>query len=141
MPTFVGPLKCALQLGGDRTAFPSAGFGHVYGATVHAVVVPLEPISEEELVEFCRQYIAGYKLPKAMTFSETELPKSGPGKILAASCVSSSGKANNAISTERAARTPGAGLRPRLRALRYLPKSPIIQYSCRIPRSPIPTIL
>ncbi len=48
MPTFVGPLKCALQLGGDRTAFPSAGFGHVYGATVHAVVVPLEPISEEE---------------------------------------------------------------------------------------------
>lgn len=53
-----------------------------WGEAVHAVVVPREAISAEELIEFCRQYIASYKLPKAITFSETELPKSGPGKIL-----------------------------------------------------------
>jgi long-chain acyl-CoA synthetase len=53
-----------------------------WGEAVHAVVVPREPVGEEELVEFCRQHIAGYKLPKSITFSETELPKSGPGKIL-----------------------------------------------------------
>jgi len=53
-----------------------------WGEAVHAVVVPRESISAEELIEFCREHIAGYKLPKAITFSETELPKSGPGKIL-----------------------------------------------------------
>lgn len=53
-----------------------------WGEAVHAVVVPREAIGEEELVEFCREHIAGYKLPKSITFSETELPKSGPGKIL-----------------------------------------------------------
>ena len=53
-----------------------------WGEAVHAVVVPREAIGEEELVEFCRQHIAGYKLPKSISFSETELPKSGPGKIL-----------------------------------------------------------
>ncbi len=53
-----------------------------WGEAVHAVVVPREPVSAEELIEFCRLHIAGYKLPKAISFSETELPKSGPGKIL-----------------------------------------------------------
>ena len=49
---------------------------------MHAVVVQREAVTAEELIEFCRDHIAGYKLPKAITFSETELPKSGPGKIL-----------------------------------------------------------
>ena len=53
-----------------------------WGEAVHAVVVLREAVSAEELIDFCRQHIAGYKLPKAITFSETELPKSGPGKIL-----------------------------------------------------------
>jgi long-chain acyl-CoA synthetase len=53
-----------------------------WGEAVHAVVVCRAPVSAEELIEFCREHIAGYKLPKAITFSETELPKSGPGKIL-----------------------------------------------------------
>jgi len=53
-----------------------------WGEAVHAVVVQREPVSADELIEFCRQHIAGYKLPKGVTFSETELPKSGPGKIL-----------------------------------------------------------
>ena len=53
-----------------------------WGEVVHAVVVQREPVSADDLIEFCRQHIAGYKLPKGVTFSETELPKSGPGKIL-----------------------------------------------------------
>jgi len=53
-----------------------------WGEAVHAVIVPREPVGAEELIEFCRQHIAAYKLPKAITFSETELPKSGPGKVL-----------------------------------------------------------
>ena len=53
-----------------------------WGEAVHAIVVAREVVEAEDLIEFCRQQIAGYKLPKAITFSETELPKSGPGKIL-----------------------------------------------------------
>jgi len=53
-----------------------------WGEAVHAVVVLREPVSVDELLGFCREFIAGYKLPKNITFSEQELPKSGPGKIL-----------------------------------------------------------
>ena len=53
-----------------------------WGEAVHAVVVQREPVSVDELIEFCREHIAGYKLPKGITFSATELPKSGPGKVL-----------------------------------------------------------
>ena len=53
-----------------------------WGEAVHAVVVPRETVTPEELIEFCRERIAGYKLPKAITLSAEELPKSGPGKIL-----------------------------------------------------------
>ncbi len=53
-----------------------------WGEAVHAVVVPRDPVTPEELIDFCREHIAGYKLPKAITLSNEELPKSGPGKIL-----------------------------------------------------------
>ncbi len=53
-----------------------------WGEAVHAVVVPRESVTPEELIAFCRERIAGYKLPKAITLSTEELPKSGPGKIL-----------------------------------------------------------
>ncbi|MGB5576292.1 MAG: long-chain-fatty-acid--CoA ligase [Woeseiaceae bacterium] len=53
-----------------------------WGEAVHAVVVPRGKITSEELIVFCRTQIAGYKLPKAITLSDEELPKSGPGKIL-----------------------------------------------------------
>ena len=53
-----------------------------WGEAVHAVVVPRTDVTPEELVEFCRGKIAGYKLPKSITLSAEELPKSGPGKIL-----------------------------------------------------------
>lgn len=53
-----------------------------WGEAVHAVVVPREEVTAEDLISHCRGLIAGYKLPKAITFSDTELPKSGPGKVL-----------------------------------------------------------
>ena len=53
-----------------------------WGEAVHAVVVPRKSVSETDLIDFCREQIAGYKLPKRISFSEQELPKSGPGKIL-----------------------------------------------------------
>jgi long-chain acyl-CoA synthetase len=53
-----------------------------WGEAVHAVVVPREAVTADELIEFCRERIAGYKLPKAITLSAEELPKSGPGKVL-----------------------------------------------------------
>jgi long-chain acyl-CoA synthetase len=53
-----------------------------WGEAVHAVIVPREEVSAEELIESCRKLIAGYKIPKAISFSAQELPKSGPGKIL-----------------------------------------------------------
>lgn len=53
-----------------------------WGEAVHAVVVPRSAVTPEELIVFCREHIAGYKLPKEITMSDEELPKSGPGKIL-----------------------------------------------------------
>ena len=54
-----------------------------WGEIVHAVV-SLEPgqsVTEEELVEHCRQHIAGYKCPRGLTIWDA-LPLSGAGKLL-----------------------------------------------------------
>ena len=57
-----------------------------FGETVHAEVVPKPgaTITEDELIEHCRAHIAGYKLPRSVTFraADDPLPKSGAGKIL-----------------------------------------------------------
>jgi acyl-CoA synthetase (AMP-forming)/AMP-acid ligase II len=54
-----------------------------WGEIVHAVVVlqPGAEASAEELVAFTREQIAGYKVPRRVTFTEA-LPISGAGKIL-----------------------------------------------------------
>jgi long-chain acyl-CoA synthetase len=36
----------------------------------------------EDLIGYCRQFLANYKIPRRVGFSETELPKSGSGTIL-----------------------------------------------------------
>ncbi|OGP80808.1 MAG: long-chain fatty acid--CoA ligase [Deltaproteobacteria bacterium RBG_16_54_11] len=53
------------------------------GETVKAYVVlkPGEEASEEEIISFCRQKLAAYKVPKLVEFRES-LPKSAIGKIL-----------------------------------------------------------
>lgn len=53
-----------------------------WGEAVHAVVVPRGPVTAEELIAHCRARIAGYKVPRSIEFRDTELPKSGPGKVL-----------------------------------------------------------
>ncbi len=54
-----------------------------WGEQVHAVVVPRdESLTSEELIEFCRESLGGYKLPRSVEFRSEELPKSGPGKVL-----------------------------------------------------------
>jgi long-chain acyl-CoA synthetase len=53
-----------------------------WGEAVHAVVVPRSTVTEEELVTFCREAIAGYKVPKRIELRGEPLPKSGAGKVL-----------------------------------------------------------
>jgi len=56
-----------------------------WGEAVHAVVVPRDeagPVEPAALIAFCRERIAGYKVPKAIDLRAEPLPKSGPGKVL-----------------------------------------------------------
>jgi fatty-acyl-CoA synthase len=41
-----------------------------------------EKLSEEQLLDFLRGRLAGFKLPHAVEFSEAPLPKTGTGKIM-----------------------------------------------------------
>jgi acyl-CoA synthetase (AMP-forming)/AMP-acid ligase II len=55
-----------------------------WGEAVHAIVVLHEgrSVSEAELIDHCREAIAGYKVPKSVTFRDQPLPLSGAGKVL-----------------------------------------------------------
>ena len=54
-----------------------------WGEQVHVTVVARDSsLTESELIDFCRNFLAGYKLPRSVAFQEEELPKSGPGKVL-----------------------------------------------------------
>jgi fatty-acyl-CoA synthase len=52
-----------------------------WGEIVRAVVVVREPVHPNELRQFLRQRLAGYKVPKEVVLM-SELPKSAAGKIL-----------------------------------------------------------
>ena len=55
-----------------------------WGEAVHAIVIlhAGKSLTEEELIAHCRERIAGYKLPKGVTFRAEPLPLSGAGKVL-----------------------------------------------------------
>jgi long-chain acyl-CoA synthetase len=55
-----------------------------WGELVMACVVlkPGATLSSDDLIAFCRQSLASYKLPRRVEFSETDLPKSTSGKVL-----------------------------------------------------------
>jgi acyl-CoA synthetase (AMP-forming)/AMP-acid ligase II len=55
----------------------------VWGEAVCAIVVPKEGavIDEQELRSFCRQKLAGYKVPRRI-FIEEQLPRNASGKVL-----------------------------------------------------------
>jgi long-chain acyl-CoA synthetase len=46
------------------------------------VLKPGMSLSANDLTAHCRQFLANYKIPRRVEFSDTELPKSGSGKIL-----------------------------------------------------------
>jgi long-chain acyl-CoA synthetase len=55
-----------------------------WGEAVHACVTLKDDhhVSEEELIDYCRDYLPTYKLPRSVEVLEGELPKGGTGKIL-----------------------------------------------------------
>lgn len=62
----------------------SVGISDPYrGETVKAFVVlkPGQSATEQEIIDFCRQKLAAYKVPKLVEFRES-LPKSAVGKVL-----------------------------------------------------------
>ena len=46
------------------------------------VLKPGKTLNADELIAYCRRSLASYKIPRRVEFSDTELPKSGSGKIL-----------------------------------------------------------
>lgn len=55
----------------------------VWGETVAAIVVPKEgkSIDIDELMQFCRQELAGYKIPRVV-YEMEQLPRNASGKVL-----------------------------------------------------------
>lgn len=60
-----------------------AGSDEKWGEVPQAIIAlkPHAKVTEDELIEFCRQKLAGFKVPKTFEFV-TELPKTGSGKIM-----------------------------------------------------------
>jgi long-chain acyl-CoA synthetase len=59
---------------------PDQQWGELVAACV--VLKTRANLTEEELVRHCRTRLSPYKIPRHIDFSETELPKSGSGKVL-----------------------------------------------------------
>jgi long-chain acyl-CoA synthetase len=59
---------------------PDSQWGEIVMACV--VLKPGTSLGADELVAHCRRSLANYKVPRRIEFIETELPKSGSGKIL-----------------------------------------------------------
>jgi long-chain acyl-CoA synthetase len=55
-----------------------------WGEAVHAIIVLREGarVTEAEIIEHCREWIAGYKVPKSVEFRTEPLPLSGAMKVL-----------------------------------------------------------
>jgi len=54
-----------------------------WGESVRAVIelIPGAEVTEDEVIEFCKQHIASYKKPKSVVFVD-EIPKNPSGKVL-----------------------------------------------------------
>ena len=84
MNIYPAEIEAALEAHPD--VLEAAVFGipsEEWGESVHAVVVVREgaTMTEEEVVVHAREHLAGYKIPRSVTWSP-ELPKTGSGKIL-----------------------------------------------------------
>jgi acyl-CoA synthetase (AMP-forming)/AMP-acid ligase II len=84
MNIYPAEIEAALEAHPD--IYEAAVFGipsEEWGEAVHTVVVrrPGADLGTEEVCEFARQHLAGYKVPRSVSFTE-ELPRTGSGKIL-----------------------------------------------------------
>jgi acyl-CoA synthetase (AMP-forming)/AMP-acid ligase II len=84
MNIYPAEIEAALEIHPD--VLEAAVFGipsEEWGESVHAVVVVREgaAMTEDEVIAHCREHLAGYKIPRSVTWSP-ELPKTGSGKIL-----------------------------------------------------------
>jgi long-chain acyl-CoA synthetase len=97
--TITGRKKLLIEVGGYKVdpievedvvaAHPSVAEAVVVGVEtkvqgeelVKAVVVPKADMDEKDLIGFCQQRLANYKVPQVVEFRE-EIPKSPLGKIL-----------------------------------------------------------
>jgi long-chain acyl-CoA synthetase len=59
---------------------PDPQWGEIVMASV--VLRPGHSLGADELIAYCRRFLAHYKAPRRIEFRETSLPKSGSGKIL-----------------------------------------------------------
>jgi long-chain acyl-CoA synthetase len=59
---------------------PDLQWGELVMASV--VLKPGMVLTANDLTNYCRQFLANYKIPRRIHFSDAELPKSGSGKIL-----------------------------------------------------------
>ncbi|MCQ4323189.1 AMP-binding protein [Stutzerimonas stutzeri] len=48
--------------------------------TANVILMPNEDITEEELIDYCREHLAGFKVPKAIVVVD-QFPRTGTGKI------------------------------------------------------------
>jgi len=84
----VYPSEVEAMLGGHPAVKDVAVIGvpdTKWGERVHAVIVAHDGAAtkEHEILEWCRNRIAGYKRPRSVSFvSETEMPRTATGKIL-----------------------------------------------------------
>ena len=56
----------------------------VWGEQVHAIVVRRDghaDATDADILDYCRGKIAGYKIPKSLSFVDGPLPTTGPGKV------------------------------------------------------------
>jgi long-chain acyl-CoA synthetase len=97
--TITGRKKLLIEVGGYKVdpievedvlvAHPKVGEAVVFGVqskvageeVVKAVVVPGDTLEERELISFCQERLANFKVPQVVEFRE-EIPKSPLGKIL-----------------------------------------------------------
>jgi len=53
-----------------------------WGEAVHAIVCVDGDVTADELIDHCRQHVAGFKVPKSIEIRSEPLPRSGVGKVL-----------------------------------------------------------
>ncbi len=80
----ISPEEIAACLNSHEAVIESVVLGVAdpdWGEWVAALIVPADPVTETELVSWCREHLSEYKVPKRIFFVE-ELQKGPSGKIL-----------------------------------------------------------